>query len=637
MRSKAAVIGLVALGITLAAGVTAHAQFTKGASAPPVKAVDLAGNPVDLDDMVAGPEKPYLIILYFFSTDTGEAVAQKLQTLHGKYGDQQIRIVAFGMREEETELRDFAERFGIQYHLVDADALAEAGWLEDVKNLPLTVFVQADAQRTIERVLTGGGTARAMLLKEVAENLFQQRRAEALDVAEQALEAGEDQAPARELKGFILLNQGKLDEAESEFGAIGSKAGMARVALEKGDYDGAAAIADEAPADPYAQTMKGQALMHKGDLDGASQAIEKAGAAQDAPPWQRAETANTAGRLKQQQGQSEDAVEHYGEALSLDHYNVVALSNEASVHREQGDLEKAEAALENAATIREDPFVRTMLQQVQRELEEANDLRRTELVRQQIADLAARYQEMQESGALENRDDWTTRPLIVAFLPSAGSDSVFFQRGGTKTLIQREIEARLQADAEVSVVERQMLDKLLQELQLGTSELARTDTQQRLGKVLSAGILGFIDFARTGKNAMVYLRLVDTETTGIVAQISERIEDANPAAVAAPVVTQMLEKVTEDRELRGLIADASSEDAIIINLGRNHGAAEGQRFAVLEEGAPIEVGGRVIAHRQRQVAVIEITTLEEEYAIGTLVEKRDGATLAKGMKIKAVS
>ncbi len=636
MRSEQALSGVVALMLILACTASAQAQLTKGAPAPPVKAVDLAGNPVDLDKMVAGPEKPYLVILCFFTTDTGEAIAQKLQLLHSKYGEKKIRIAAFGVREDAAELRDFAGRFGIQYHLVDAGELAEAGWLEEVKNLPLTVFVEADEKRTIERVLTGGGTARAMLLKEVAENLFQQRRDEALAVAEEAVEADEAEASTRELKGFILLSQGKIDEAQAEFGAIDSKTGLAGVALENGDYDKASALADEAP-DPYAATIKAEALLHQGKLEDAQAVLEAAPDKEDAPAWQRAETANTEGRLKQQQNRPDEALNAYGRALSLDHYNVVALSNEASVHREQGNLDQAQSALEEASVIREDPFVRSMLQQVQRELEEANDLKRAELVRQQIQDLAERYKEMQESGALEEADDWTTRPLILAFLPSATADSVFFERGGTKTLIQREIEARLQQDSQVSVVERQMLDKLLQELQLGSSELARSDTQQRLGKVLSAGVLGFIDFARAGADAMVYLRLVDTETTGIVGQVSQKIDERDPAAVAQTVAGKVVETVTSERELRGLIADASSEDAVIINLGGNHGVGMGQRFAVLEEGDPIEVGGRVIAYRQRQIALLEVTALEDEYAICKVVQKRDDATLQKEMKIKAAN
>ncbi len=628
MRAKITVVIMAAL--LMALPVTA--QLVKGNPAPPIRATDINGQVVDLDEVIGAD--PYLVILFFFSTDTGEDIALKLRYLDMRYGRDKLRVVALGMKEDAAALKSFAQRLGIKYFIIDSSGLENAAWLEQVFTLPLTLFVQANEERTIERVLVGGGSMEAQVLREVAENLYQQRKAEAAEILDIAIEQGEDEKAATELKGYVLAADGKLDEAEKEFGKIESNTGLAQVALARGELGKAAELADKAGDDPYAQTIKGKALLKEGKVDEAAAVLDKA-AQQDARGWQKSETLNAQGRVAQQQGKTDTAIASYQGAVALDPYNVVALSNEGATHREKGDLEKAEQVLQKAASIRPDDMTSVMLQQIQQELKEANNIKRNELIRNQIADLSARFKEMQESGTGAAVDAWSTRPLIMAFLPSANQAPVVFERAGTDVVLQREVESRLQKDGRVSIVERQMLDQLLTELDLGSSDLASADTQRRLGQILSAGMLGFIDFAQTGGGVSMYLRLVDTETTSLAFQTSVPVNENKPSAVVDELMAQILTEVADARELRGLIADAASDDAVIINLGGKHGVKAGQEFTVFVDGDPIEVGGRVIAHRQKAIGMLTVTQVEEEYAICKVSKKREGATLAKEMKVKA--
>jgi len=203
--------------------------------------------------------------------------------------------------------------------------------------------------------------------------------------------------------------------------------------------------------------------------------------------------------------------------------------------------------------------------------------------------------------------------------------------------LQREIESQVQGKNGIQVVERIMLDKLLQELNLGSSELTSSDTQRRLGKVLSAGHLGFIDFAQMGAETLLYLRLIDSETTGIFFQTSVTVDESNPREVVASVVEELTAKLASAEPLQGLIADAASNDAVIVNLNKKHGAKEGMVFNILEDGDPIKVGGKVIAHRQKPVGRLTLTAVEDDYAVGTASNLREGVTLAGEMKIKEVT
>lgn len=624
----------VATGVVLVALLFAQAvsaQFAKNEPCPDIQATDIHGKEVNLEKILG--EDRALVILFFFSVQTSEDLALKLDALNQGLGGKEIEIVALGLQDDAEALKAFAERMGIDYYIISRETLEEAAWRDKVSVLPTTLFVMP-LERKIERVLSGDSERNRNILTQVAENFFQQRREAAAAIADQAIQEGEDAADAREVKGFILAAEGKLDEAEAEFGAIDSKAGLSKVAYERGDYDKALEIAEQAPEDGYAQTVKAQVQMKTGKLEEAAASLEGAAEKSDAD-WQRSEALNAKGRLDQATGDPAAAINSYENAVSLDPYNVVALSNEGAAHREQGDLDKAQEVLEKASRIRDDSLVDTMLAQIQKQLKEANDIEKRKLINSQIADLAKRYEEMKTAPDAAKSDEWTTRPLVLAFLPSSSSSPAFFERAGTDVVLQREIEGRLQQSGHVAVVEREMLDQLLQELNLGSSELASSETQRRLGQVLSAGMLGFMDFVQMGASPAVYLRLVDTETTAIALQTSQPIDEDQPLAAVDALVTEIADKLQAERSLQGFIADASDETAIIINLGRAHGIQAGQEFVVLQDGDPIEVNGKVIAYKQRPVAKLTVSAVEDDYAVCTLANKSEGVVLAKEMKVRA--
>ncbi len=633
MRQHQRFFCLVAgVAIALTSTVTWAKPLTKNTPAPNIKAIDINRHTVSLDKIIE--EGRDLVVLFFFSPASGRDIAMKLGLLDARYGKREIEIIALGFEDDADALRAFAEELGIQYYIIDSGSFENEPWIAAIEELPLTLFVDADKTKLIERVIRGGGSSKARILKEVAENLLLKGKSDmAIAVADTSIEAGEDAKAATEVKAFALTAEGKLDDAEEAFGAIESSTGLAKVALERGDYTRAADLASKAKDDSLATAIRGEALIRSGKVEEAA-AVLKTGDDGAGEDWKKSELRNTRGRLAQMEGDTEDAVANYEAAVELNPNNVVALSNEAAAYRESGNLEGAKAVLDKASMKRpDDPYVTMMLGQIARELKEANDIKRQELIRAQIRDLTERFAKMKASGEATKADDWSTRPIIMAFLPGRGSQ-VFFRRAGMDVVLQREIETRVQADDRVSVVERTMLDQLLQELNLGSSDLTSPDTQRRLGQVLSAGTLAFFEFAQLGAQPMMYLRLVDVETTGIVAQLSAVVDESNPLTTVDSIVSQLLERMENGHELKGLIADASDESAVIINLGSRHGVAEGQTFDVLQEGKPIEVGGRVIARRQRTVGKLVVTGVETDYAICRVTNLRDGITLAKEMKVQ---
>lgn len=610
-----------------------HASFEKNAPSPVIVAEDIYGNPVSTEEILNRDRK--LVILFFFSLDTSEELALRLDHMNKSLGGVELEIVALGLREDADALKDFAEAIGIEYYLISRELLEDADWRAQVDVLPTTLFV-IPKEGIIERVLRGDQPRHRNILAQVAENFYQQRVNDAaLQVADQALETGEDPREAREIRGYILASEGLLDEAEAEFGAIDAQGGLSQVAYERGDWDRVLSIAGESD-DAYAQTMKGQALLRLGDLEEAGRTLETARSS-DAPTrdWQRAELENTRGRVVHESGDVEAATETYREAVDLDPYNVKALSNTGAALQEQGRLEEAEAVLQRASGIREDEMVVALLQQVQQQLQEANDVERRQLIQSQISELGERYAALRASGEAEARDDWSSRPLVMALLPG-NRGSVYFERAGVDVVLQRSLEQHLQQDAGIQVLERGMLDLLLQELNLGSSDLANPDTQRRLGQVLSAGMLGFMEYSRIGGEAAVLMRVVDTETTAILWQQSLPFDERHPLDAAAALAEEIRDAFHAERDLQGLVAEVLEDGQVIINLGSLHGVTPGQRFLLLEDGDPIEVGGRVIAHRQRPIGHAVVDMLESNYAICRVENLREDATPAPEMKLKSI-
>lgn len=616
----------LAAAILVALADPAMAQFKKGAPAPCIKAIDISGQEVDTCAQIA-ENKPVLTLYYFFDTQTGDELALKLRMLDMRYGRDQMAITALGFKEDEAALKAFAERLDLNYCVIDGAKMENAAWLSEIKTTPMVLFVASDEQRTVEQVITGGGSSNAEFLKRVAENLYQKRKSEALDVTEDALAAGEDPQAVRELKGYILVSEGKLDDAAAEFGEIQSNAGLAKVALEQGDYARATEIAGQAPQDGYAQTVRAEALMSTGKVDEAATAATAA-AALPAADWQKSEAMNAQGRIAQEKGDAQGAMTNYEQAIALDPYNVVALSNESTVQQAQGDAEAAKATLEKAASIRDDELVTLML----RQMAEASDVERGKIVQQQIKDLAELAAKMEGQPV----DDWTTRPLVVSFLGPREGAPVFFPRAGTDVAVRHEIASTLRNQLNVAVVERENLDLLLQEQQL--SALADPATATAPGKIKVARYLSFIDYDQVDDDPFVFLRVTDTQTGEIMLHYKA---DMPPGKVLGPVggIVDALVKFYASQEIRGLVADAADEAAILTNLTALHGVKAGQQFTVLQEGEPVQAGGRVIAYRQRPVAKIEVTGFDEQtgLALCKVVEKREGVRIDNEMKIKLSS
>lgn len=617
-----------------ATAADAGSALVKGSSAPLIQGTDIYGADVDLAAIIE--EEPGLVIMFFFTVDSGQAIASKLRSLDAGFG-QDLKVVALGIKEDQGTLKSFADENNIGYHILEANALANADWLDDVNALPLTLFVHPNKDREIVQRLAGAGSDNANIITQVAKKFFQRGR---YDVAESltntASESGEDSDGVGEVRGFVFKQQGKLDEAYQEFEAIGSQEGQASVEYSRGNYEKALELAARSDTS-LASTVTAQVHLRTGKIDDAIAAAAEA-ESRMGDDWQKSEAANVHGRALLENGDSDGAIEKFKDATDLSNYNMTAMSNRAHAHRERGEIDEAQAVLEEAEGWGggRDEMIVMAMRQVAREQQRANDIQVREQIRTQIADLSERFKTLLEVGDSTPKDTWTTPPQVIAFIRSTSSSNPFFERAGMDMVIKREIEARIAADPRVQVVERDMLEALLQELNLGSSEIADSSTQLQLGKVLSARMMGIIEFGRFGKDNVMNLRLADTQTTEAHPLPMVQIRDgASLEEIVSGSVEAIIERFVEGRELKGLIGSNPTDESMIINLGNTHGVTPGMRFDVVEDGDEIKAGGQVIGYTMKTVAVIEVVSVEDGYSTCKLIMKRgDEVVFAGDMKVR---
>ena len=173
------------------------------------------------------------------------------------------------------------------------------------------------------------------------------------------------------------------------------------------------------------------------------------------------------------------------------------------------------------------------------------------------------------------------RPRVLSclgpVLPSGGSPSA----EGTALLYRIALRSELEARAGLKVIEREALETLLQEQNVGVSDLADPRARLAIGKLLPASLLLLGDVLPSDQGEKVYLRLVDTETTQVLASFTAtRKADEEQEKICAELGSRIAERVIA---LKPLLAPVTElEDAHLrAGLGSYQGVRAGLEFSLL--------------------------------------------------------
>lgn len=596
-------------------------------------------------------------ILFFFSKNNCPVCMSGLAQLQSLSSEHKLAVVAAG-KQSLPELKAAIAPMGFRFPIAAADegTLAKFG-AQYV--FPTTYLVGPNAK--VAKVIQGGGVSAEKIILSVAEKQVQQHQMTSARqlyakvasvkpvvtktvVVHQEPSEKQIQGIAQAGIAYSFLKEGKLAEAEQIFKQLAQdsdkknklrgKEGLAKVLLKKGQADLALKEANDViamePKRGAAQVVKATVLAQKGDRKNAKVALNQAKAidTDDDFSWDKAEAYYAEGNLAQQDKNSKIALASYEKATQEDPFMTEALSNQGFLLQEMGEPSKALETFNQLKSINpNDKLVASFLRQAQSALEQKQDLERQKYIDGLVKDLVAQFQ-TQKSQAKTNQDEWTSPALAISLLgfqqPSQSSD--IMQRIGVDAVLQEELTQELQKLG-VKVVDRAILDKLLAELKLGSSALADPDTQLKLGRIMASRLILTGQLFNTGRNNLATIRVIDTETTGIVLSTASRqtnrlleMMDFDPVQIAKKFAQEIQKTVLEKYPLKGRIALVDGE-TVIINLGKKQGVQVGQHFNVLGESTPIELNGRVLGYRDAKLGELEITQVEDLLAYAKPVNR----------------
>jgi len=626
---------IVSLAILMAAimavGSPVYGQVGPGQKAPIFELADINGKRYNLAEMENQP----MIILYFF--DVASRSSQEgllaLDDLAERFADANLKMWAI-TRSAKDKVKEFLSKRPIDYpFLLDTSKVSD---LYQARFVLPTICILGPKLQILDYI-QGGGEATEIMLTKLAEKELQRKQpAIAIAISETVTHKNPQNLEAKMVKGYAEIKGGDLDAAEKTFrnlsqskgqGEILGKEGLVSVYAAKGQYDKALKLAEEvekmAPDRGHVNAVKADILYIKGKKNEAQAEYQKAARKKSAVLYQKAVTLNKLGRLQASVGNLSQARELYRQAVAIDPFYIEATANSGQTYEKEGKWDKALDAYRQALAIhKNDAFAAALAKRAQSMLVLQNDVARKKRMDELIQRLAERFRKQPKSNFWKEEDTWTSRPMILSFVDLQEKGGLS-EREGLASVLMSQLSDQINASGRIQAVERNKIEKLLDELNLGSSDLADPDTALRLGKVLAAKIIatGSLYNLPTGNGTILSLRLIDTETAALPKVINRQFNSIVPLDKELDRLNrEILSALIQKYPLQGFVVQAS-QDRIMINLGSSQGVSKNTKFEVLKEQKPIKYKGKLLRSAPKAIAQLQVEQVEPDLCYARILKQ----------------
>lgn len=434
------------------------------------------------------------------------------------------------------------------------------------------------------------------------------------------------------LLAYRMLKTDQVENARQAFEAFPASdprryEGLAAVFFETGQYDKSLEMTEKtvelAPQNIYANVLKGHILFSQGRTEEAFDLYQKATEVRGGINWQKGEAFNAMARIASEKGNADKALEYYAQAAAFYPESAEIQANYGVLLQRTGNRSGALTSFQKASESNPgDYYAAVFLAQAERQKQLEADKARQERIDSLISDLSEQFR----TGAVVEREEtWDSTPVAISFIDFSARGTPSMREGESDFFVFK-LNAMLQDENRINVVEREMLDKLLAELKLSSSELADPNTALRLGRILAANIIATGALMRYGEDVQVSLRLVDTETTALKGAIAESGKDLN--ALSEEVYSRILDRINREYPLRATVSSVDA-DRIELTLGGASGVREEMMFRLFQEGKSpadgrtvlVDAGSVVIISVEPHRAFAKVVDSPVEIEAGTKVEQ----------------
>jgi tetratricopeptide (TPR) repeat protein len=609
----------VFLALITAGAVVFGGQFKIGHTAPKFSLSDLKGEKLQLADLMTHP----MVILYFFDVESHpcQEGLLSLDRMAKKFPKERMQVWGI-TQSSKSKVKQFVNQTQLMFPtLLDNKDVSD---LYNAQVVLPTVCILGPGLRVQEHIQGGGKSTEMMLVRLAETQLRRKNFAVAKALSTEVEKKNPSNMEARMIKAYADFKRGNLKEAETEFkdmasskgeGEILGKEGLAGVAARKGQNEKALRLAKEveinAPDRSYVHVVKGDIYSSKNMRKEAEIEYRKAVQKKSGTRFQKAVAHNQLGRLNSSAGDYKNARKLFDQAVEIDPYYIEATSNKGRTYEKESKWSHAlDAYRQVLAVDKNDVFAGVLAKKVQERLALQNNVEKKKRMDKLIQNLSERYRSDQ-STQKEAEDSWTSRPMILTFMNFQEKGGLA-ERDGLSAVLTSQLTDKLNASRRAKVVERILVEKLLEELNIGTSELADPDTALRLGRVLAAKLIGTGSLIYLPSGTLLSLRLIDTETSALPKVITRQIDPgAGFEKEFDHLYREIFEAITTKYPLRGYVVQTTG-DQILLNLGEKQGVVIGLKFDVLEESEPIAYRGRVLQGSAKPVAQIEVVQVEKD-------------------------
>jgi tetratricopeptide (TPR) repeat protein len=611
----------VAMVITvIVSGTNAcYGRIASGQTAPVFSLKDLNGKTYDLSMMKNQP----MVILYFF--DVGSRPSQEgllsLDQLAKRYEDADLIVWGITLSSKK-EVAGFLERTQPGFPvLLDKSGVSD---LYQARMILPTVCILGPELKVLDYFQGGGKTTEIMLVRLAERKLRRKQIMLARAISDEVVKKNPQNVKARAVKGYAALREGNVGEAEKIFGDMSEKRGQAEVLgkeglvavyAQKGAHQKALMLAKDveqtAPDRAYVHMVKGDILYGQNKKTEAEAEYRAAVEKEGGEHYQKAVAYNQLGRFYASTGKYKRSRELYDQAVAIDPYYIEATSNKGITYEKEGKWDKALEAYRRAMALdKNDTFAAVLAKKAQEMIALQKDVQQKKRIDRLVKELAARYRSQKKSRPTI-KDTWTSRPMILSFVDFHEKGGLA-ERDGLSAVLTSQLGDQLNASGRVQVVERVLIERLLEELNLGSSDLADPETALRLGKVLAAKVIGTGSLYYLPDGTLLSLRLIDTETSAIPKVVTRQLGSrASLKKEVNRLNREILRTIILKYPLQGYVVQ-SSGDQVMINLGSNQGVVLGTKFEVLEEQEPIKYKGKLLRSSPKPVAQIEVVQIEPD-------------------------
>lgn len=614
-------------GLTLISGVC-YSQISAGKQAEVFSLKDSDGKTYDLSAMKKNP----MLILYFFDVESrpSQEGLLSLDQLVKKYKGTTLNVWAITL-SPKSKVSAFIKDTGLNFPvLLDSSNVSKRYNAQTV--LP-AVCVIGPELRVLD-YFQGGGKSTETMLVRVAERELQQKHTEfAKAMSSDIIKNNPQNVKAKTVAGYAALKENNLDEAEKIFSSLAQKGnegefigkeGLAAVYAGKDQKDKAlklvAELEQKAPERSFPHVIKGDILYAQNKKKEAAEEYQKAVNKKTAEPYQEAVRYNQMGRMYASSGDYKKARALYDQAVTIDPYYIEGTTNKGMTYEKEGQWDKALESYRQALAINEkDNFAVVLVKKAQEMLDIQKDTERKKRMDQLIKDLSERYK-VQKKKMDKSEDTWTSGPMVLSFVDIQEKGGLA-ERDGFSMVLMTQLADLLNASGRVKVVERAVIELLLEELNLGSSDLADPDTALRLGKVLAARLIGTGSVFYMPQGTLLNLRLIDTETSAIPQVTARQIDTITSLDKELfRLNREILRTVIEKYPLRGYIVKEAGEE-FMINIGAKQGVVSGTKFDVVEEQEPIKYKDKLLKAEPKSVAKVEVVRVEPDMCYVRVLSK----------------